>query len=300
MKTLHNLKIKDISLYSILLIFIGNFLMVIGINVFLTPAQLIPTGFTGFSIEISYVLSEFYNISISYNIIMLLLNIPILIFGYFKIGNKFLIKTVISVAMFTLLASIIPTNIQLVEISSSGDKLILAILSGLMIGTGVGLMLKVGASSGGTDIIAVYISIFKGKAFGLYSLLINAIVIVSAFILTQDIIVASLALINLYVTNSVIDTIHNSQEKRILFIITTQKAAVTKSIQSNIKRGITIIDSVGGYSKKENSTLILSISNGEVYQVINLIKEADEYAFINVLAADKIVGNFENPYQKML
>ncbi|MFV0288515.1 MAG: YitT family protein [Mycoplasmatales bacterium] len=292
--------IKDLDIYSLIMILFGNILIVLGINIFLTPVGLFPTGFTGISYELSLIVKHFFNITIPYNYIVLFLNIPILIFGYYKIGNKFVKKTIISVIIFTIIASIIPSNLDIMAIESSGDKLISSIISGLLNGVGIGLLLKVASSSGGTDIVAVYISIFKGKSFGVYSLLINIVVVFVSLLMTRDIIVAALSLINLYVINTVIDVIHNSQEKRLLLIITTKPDELTTEIYKHMYRGITIIDSIGGYSKQKNNTLVMSVSNGEIQQAINLIKSIDERAFINVLKADKVVGNFENPYQKML
>lgn len=286
-------------LKELFIIAFANLLVAIGSNVFLIGANLYPTGLIGLSTEFSQILSSFLNINISYNLIYLFLNIPIVILGYFKVGKKFIIRTLASILFFTFFAAIVP-QAHLIDPSQSGDQLISAIISAIIMGVGVGILLKIGSSGGGLDIIAVFISLYKGKSFGLYSLLLNSVVIILAFLLSQDFVVASLTLINLYILNTVIDHIHNSQEKRVLIVITNKADEVAKEMYANIARGITIIDSVGGYSKNKNNTLVISISNGELYSAINIIKSTDDKAFINVLKADKVIGNFENPYQKML
>lgn len=290
-----------ISVYNFTLVTLGTFLMVLGINLFLAPANLLPTGFTGISYELSFIVEKLLGVHIQYNIIYFLLNVPILIFGFVKIGNKFLVKTVMSVVMFTGFAQIIPqVSTFNIDITNSGDLLISGVIAAIIMGTGCGLILKSGGSSGGSDIIAVYVSLFKGKSFGLYSLIINFFVILVAFFITLDVRLVAITLIHLYVLNSMIDLIHNSQEKRTLIIFTSHADNVKAAIYANFFRSITVIDSEGGYSKEKNSTLIISISYGELHQILKVIKDADEKAFINVFKTDSIIGNFENPYKKTL
>lgn len=284
---------------EILIIAIGNLCIVISANVFLLSADLYPTGLIGISTEISQIIAIFTNIDISYNVIYLLLNIPIVILGYFKVGKKFILKTVISILFFFVLAAVIPPT-ELIPINSSGDQLISSFVAAIFMGSGIGLLLKVGSSSGGIDIIAVYISLSKGKSFGLYNLLMNLVVIVIAIILSQNLAIGALTLINLYIVNAVVDTIHNEQEKRLLVVVTNKADLVTEEMYKNIFRGITILESTGGYSKQNNKTLMITISYGELYHALSLIHNIDKKAFINVLKADNVIGNFENPYQKGL
>ncbi len=300
MKRLHEMNILGTSVYSIIMICIGSFIMAIGINLFIEPVDgLLPTGITGLSAEISFFLNKYLDITIPYNIIFFFLNIPIIIFGYFKIGNKFIFKTFLAVIFFTIFAEIVPIKAAL-EIATSGDTLISSLIGAIIIGCGVGLILRVGGSSGGTDIISVYISLYKGKPFGLYSLISNSFVLFLGYFTFNDLKVVAIMLIHLYVLSSVIDLIHNSQEKRTLIIITNKSEEVAQNILSNFRRSLTVIDSKGAYGKTDNKTLIMSISYGELQMVIKKIKEADEKAFINVIKTDMIVGNFENPYQKTL
>lgn len=292
-------KNKPSFLYDIAIIAIANFSIVIGTNIFLLSANLYPTGLVGVSNEISLIFQYFSGIVIPYNAIYLFLNIPIVIIGYFKVGKKFIYKTIISVLFFYLFAALVPI-VEIIPIESSGDQLISSFIAAIFMGTGVGLLLRVGSSSGGTDVIAVYISLYKGKSFGLYNLLMNSVVIVFAILLSKDIAIGALSLINLYIVNTVIDRIHNAQEKRMLIIITNHPQKIIEEMYKNIFRGITILESTGGYSKKANTVLMITISYGELYHALTVIHNADKDAFVNVLKADNVIGNFENPYQKRL
>lgn len=284
---------------DLLIIVLANFLLVIGTNIFLLGSGLIPTGLTGFSKELSIIIFNLTHINLEYQWIYLLLNIPVVILGFFKVGRRFIYKTLISILAFFAIAFIFPVP-EVQTSLNSGDLLIYVFIASILMGSGIGLLLKVGSSSGGIDIIAVFISLYKGKSFGVYSLLMNSAIILIAIALYQDVKVGALALINLYIITTVIDRIHNSQEKRILIVVTQKKDLVLEDVQKHIFRGTTIIKSQGGFSKEPNDTILLSISNGELYHAIDIIKTADPSSFINVLKADNVIGNFENPYQKTL
>lgn len=284
---------------DLLIIVLANFLLVIGTNIFLLGSGLIPTGLTGFSKELSIIIFNITHINLEYQWIYLLLNIPVVILGFFKVGRRFIYKTLISILAFFIIAFIFPVP-EVQTSLNSGDLLIYVFIASILMGSGIGLLLKVGSSSGGIDIIAVFISLYKGKSFGVYSLLMNSLIILIAIALYQDVKVGALALINLYIITTVIDRIHNSQEKRILIVVTQKKDLVLEDVQKHIFRGTTIIKSQGGFSKEPNDTILISISNGELYHAIDIIKTADPSSFINVLKADNVIGNFENPYQKTL
>lgn len=295
-----NNKYRSIFLLVFSLI-VGNLLIAIGSNMFLISARIFPTGVVGLSDEVSRIIEISTGMVIPYNYIFLLFNIPMIIFGYFKIGKRFIMKSLVSVVLFTIFSNLVPTVSPIVgPNSTTGDFLLSAVVAAIIWGTGIGLLLKSGASSGGTDIIAVYVSIYRGKSFGIYNLVMNSVVIVIAYLITHNFISTILSLITLYITNIVIDKIHNSQEKRVLIIITKEMEEVTTALYQELFRGITILNSVGGYSKDPNNTLLISISEGELLQAINTIKQTDGGAFINVIKAESVIGNFENPYQKIL
>lgn len=282
---------------SLLVSILGVFFYTLGINMFLAPANLFPIGTMGLVYEISFVLDKFFGYAISADIGYFVLNIPILILGYLKVGKKFTVKTLIVVACTSLFMSIIPTPDQpIIE-----DTMSAIIASALISGVGVALLLRVGASSGGTDIIALYMSIAKGKSFGTFNAAFNGVVIFIAVILTKDLSTAIYLTIYVYIISVTIDKIHNSSEKFTMIIVTQQSAAVKKSIfDAGIRRGITVIDSKGGYTDNPNNTLILTCERNEYQELTRMIKQVDPKSFISTFKTQDVVGEFENTYLKTL
>ncbi len=275
----------------------GVFLYTLGINLFITPANLFPIGTMGLVYEITFILEKTIGVVIPADIGYFVLNIPILILGYFKVGKKFTVKTLIVVAFTSVFMSAIPVpSAPLID-----DTLLAIIASALISGVGVAMLLRVGASSGGTDIIALYMSIAKGKSFGTFNTAFNGIVIAIAVILTKDLTTAIYLMIYVYILSVTIDKIHNSSEKFTMIIVTNKSPDVKKAIfGAGIRRGITVIDSKGGYTGNQNNTLILTCERNEYPELTRMIKDVDSKAFISTFKTQDVVGEFENTYLKTL
>lgn len=275
----------------------GVFLYTLGINLFITPANLFPIGTMGLVYEITFILDKTIGVVIPADIGYFVLNIPILILGYFKVGKKFTVKTLIVVAFTSVFMSAIPVpSAPLID-----DTLLAIIASALISGVGVAMLLRVGASSGGTDIIALYMSIAKGKSFGTFNTAFNGIVIAIAVILTKDLTTAIYLMIYVYILSVTIDKIHNSSEKFTMIIVTNKSPDVKKAIfGAGIRRGITVIDSKGGYTGNQNNTLILTCERNEYPELTRMIKDVDSKAFISTFKTQDVVGEFENTYLKTL
>ncbi len=283
------------ELINLLWITLGCLIYAVGLNLFLIPIGLYTTGLMGLSQILSTVLNSIVTVGDATGAIYFILNIPIILLGWFKVGKKFTLRTFWAVLFISLFQSIVPTDTVLID-----DQLLAVITSGLLIGAGIGLTLKFGASTGGSDIIALYISLFKGKSFGMYNIMLNIVVIAGAMIVTQDVTIAVLMVVSLYTIGVVIDKIHNTHEKLTMLIMTSKPDEVTKSLLKETARGVTIIDSRGGMTGRKNYTVVITISKSQRYLGLAAIKEADEKAFINILPVENVVGFFPNLYEEIL
>ncbi len=282
---------------SLIISIIAVFLYTLGINLFITPANLFPIGTMGLVYEISFIFEKFFGVTIQADIGYFILNIPILLVGYFKVGKRFTVKTLIVVAFTSIFMSLIPVP----KSALMDDTLLAIIASALISGSGVALLLRVGASSGGTDIIALYMSIAKGKSFGTFNTAFNAIVIMIAVILTKDLTTAIYLLIYVYILSVTIDKIHNSGEKFTMIIITQHSQEVKKTLfGAGVRRGITVIDSKGGFTGNPNKTLIMTCERSEYTELTRMIKKTDPKSFISTFKTQEVLGEFENNYLKTL
>jgi uncharacterized membrane-anchored protein YitT (DUF2179 family) len=269
----------------IIVVIFGSLLLAISLNFFLINANVYASGFAGAAQLVSSIMYDQLGISISTGILLFLLNIPVFILGWYKVGRGFTIYSIISVVFATIFLEVLPV------ISISNDIILNAVFGGVIAGVGVGLSLKLGASTGGMDIVAMVLSRLQDKPIGTYFLLLNGVIIVLAGVLYEPE-NALYTMAALYVTTAVIDMIHTRHEKVTAMIITHKADELQQAIHQKMVRGITIVPAKGAYSKEEKNMLYLVITRYELYDLEKIINEVDPQAFTNIVQTVGIFGFF--------
>ncbi|ENH96161.1 hypothetical protein J416_12147 [Gracilibacillus halophilus YIM-C55.5] len=270
----------------VIIVIIGALLSAIALNFFFISANVYASGFTGAAQILTTVFNDYLGIErVSTGIILFIINIPVAILGWFKVGKGFTIYSFLSVFFVSAFLEIIPV-IQL-----SSDIILNAVFGGVIAGSGIGLTLKWGASTGGSDIIAMVMSRLKDKPIGGYLMIINGAIIVVAGMLNEPE-NALYTLLGLYVTTRVIDTIHTRHEKVTAMIVTKKADELQKAIHNTVVRGITILPVKGAYTKEDKHMLYIVITRYELYDLEQLIHEVDENAFMNVIQTAGVYGFF--------
>jgi len=269
----------------IAVVIFGSFLVAISLNFFLINANVYSSGFTGAAQLTSSGLKDFLGIEVSTGILLFLFNVPVIILGWFKVGRGFTIYSIVSVIFATVFLEILPV------ISISDDIILNAVAGGVLLGVGVGLSMKLGASTGGLDIIAMILARLRDQPVGIYFLLLNAIIILMAGIMYEPE-NALYTLLTLYVTTVVIDTLHTRHEKVTAMIITKKADELQQAIQQTMVRGITIIPVIGAYTKEDMHMLYVVITRFELYGLEQTIKEIDPQAFTNIVQTTGVLGFF--------
>ena len=276
----------------IAVVIFGSLLLAVSLNFFLISANVYASGFAGAAQIASSVFADYLNINVSTGILLFLFNIPVFILGWFKVGKGFTIYSIVSVIFATIFLEILPV------ISVSDDIILNAVVGGVIAGVGVGLSLKLGASTGGMDIVAMVLSRLQDKPIGTYFLLLNGVIIVAAGFLYEPE-NALYTMLALYVTTAVIDTIHTRHEKVTAMIITRKADELQQAIHQKMVRGITILPAKGAYSKEDKNMLYLVITRYELYDLETIIKEVDPNAFTNIVQTVGIFGFFRRDGEKI-
>ncbi|CDQ40666.1 hypothetical protein BN990_02993 [Virgibacillus salexigens] len=269
----------------IIVVIFGALLNALSLNFFLEGANVYASGFTGAAQLISSVFNDFLGIGVSTGILLALLNIPVAILGWFKVGRGFTVYSIISVLFTTIFLELTPMLVI------SEDIILNAVFGGVIAGTGVGLTLKVGASTGGMDIVAMVLSRMKDKPIGTYFLMLNAVIIAMAGVLYQPE-NALYTLLTLYVTTRVIDALHTRHEKVTAMIITHKADELQAEIHKTMVRGITILPAKGAYTKTDKHMMYLVVTRYELYDLERIINEVDPNAFTNIVQTTGIFGFF--------
>ncbi len=270
---------------KVLVVLIGSLLGAIGMNFFLIPANVYASGFTGVAQLLSSILTDHTAIHLSTGILLLLLNIPVTILAWNKVGKSFTIYSFVSVLLTSFFLQVIP------EKALSHDILLNTVFGGVIAAIGVGITLKFGASTGGMDIVAMILSRLKDRPVGTYFFILNGIIIVSAgFLYGAE--KALYTLVTLYVSTRVIDAIHTRHEKLTAMIITKKTDEMKKAIYLKLHRGITTVPAKGAFTNESRDMMIIVVTRYELYELEHVIKEVDPQAFTNIVQTTGIFGSF--------
>lgn len=267
------------------IVLIGSLLNALSLNLFLIEANVYASGFTGMAQLLSSIFNDFIGIGISTGILLFLLNVPVLLIGWFKLGKGFAVYSILSVVLTTLFLEILPV------ISLSDDIMLNAVFGGVLAGIAVGITLKHGASTGGMDIVAMLLSKINDKPIGNYILILNGVIIAVAGLLYEPE-NALYTMLALYVTTRLIDAIHTRHSKVTAMIITRKPVELQKAIHEKLVRGITILPARGAYTKTDKNMLYLVLTNYELYDLERIIHEVDPKAFTNIVQTANVYGLF--------
>jgi uncharacterized membrane-anchored protein YitT (DUF2179 family) len=268
------------------------FLCALSMNLFLVPAHVYAAGINGAAQLISDLLLDGMHIHLSISLLILILNLPIAILGWYKVGKSFTLFSFITVVLTSLFLTILPVH------PLSSDILLNSIFGGMISAIGVGIALKYGISTGGLDIIAIFLTRRNRNASsGKYFLILNGVIIIIAGAVYEWQ-YALYTLISRFVNSYVIDMIHTKYQKLTVMTVTDQTERLIEAIQDQFDRGMTVIPSYGGFTGTKKSTLMVVISHYELYKMERLIKLIDPNAFTNILETNKIIGTFHTEEQQ--
>lgn len=304
---------KEILSYSwiVLLSFISGAIFAFGFSTFITSytdesLRLATGGFSGFtqSVVLLITMNTSISPSILQSILYFAVNIPAIIFAFFKIGKKFAITTTINVAIGSLFISIFSNWSFVQDIANNqfiiNSPLCRVLFAGVCTGISSGIAFKGGTSCGGMDIVTCYLSLKKSTGVGKYNVYANSIVIAFYVIcnliatpnrVVESVLIIPFALIYFLVSSAIIDVIH-VKNKKISVEIITNVDYMEDILVSVLTHSCTVVKGHGAYAKTERLIIKMVISSFETRKVVSIIKRVDPSAFITLVPLNQVYGNF--------
>jgi len=262
-----------------IVVIIGSFIVAIAFNLFLIPYGILSSGISGIAILIGLI-SPF-----SIGLLNLILNLPLLILGYFTLGKRITYSTLLCVVSLSVFLYVLPVT------TIADDILLSTIFGGFIGGVGIALILKYSGTSGGLDIVAMILSRRSNAPVGLLLTAMNGvIVLISGTVFGWNI--ALYTLLSIYITGKVIDTIYTDQIKVTMQIVTTKGDAIRQELLEKIYRGFTMSDGFGGYTKEGKQMIWMVVTRYETLEVKKIVRSHDEHAFINIFNTIEVDGQF--------
>lgn len=268
---------------SILTIIFGAAIYAFGLTYFVVPHHLFEGGATGITL-ITYYL---FNIPIS--VMNLIINIPLFILAWKIFGAKTLYSSLlgtISLSIWLAIFEKVPLSFNL-----EGDLVIVALVAGVLLGLGLGIIFNAGGTTGGTDIIARILNKYTNISVGKLLFALDFLILMLILIIFQDLRLVTYTLLFDFIVSRVIDLIGEGGYAGKGFMIITQKPMeVADKINEELGRGVTFISGQGYYSQKDLKIIYCIIARNEMIKMKELIHTIDPKAFITITEAHEILG----------
>ena len=275
------MKIKYL-LRDLCLVISGSAIFSVSVNMFSAPNNIVQGGLTGMCTVANYLFS------LPIGTVMLVLNIPLFALALRRLRLRFVVKTVVGTFIFTTLidlgAYVIPPY--------KGDMLLGCIFCGVLSGAGLALVFLTGATTGGTDIIAMLIRKKKTNiSMGNIMLVADLAVILLSFVVYREIESIMYAVIVIFISAKAIDfVLYGREHTKLIFIITAKKDDVLSAILLEIGRGASVLPVTGGYTGKDKNLILCAAKKIQIREILRLTKAKDPQAFTVVCDAGQVIG----------
>ena len=277
MAKIKNNRLKTILSYIIIIL--AATLAAYSLDTFLIPNNILDGGVTGISIIISKVFS------IPISLLVILINIPFVYVGYRNLGKNFLIRTIIAMLTFSIALSFFESFHEVTD-----EILLATIFGGILLGIGVGLVIRMGACVDGTESVALVISKKTSLSVGQIVMVFNFLIYgCAALIFGID--RALYSILTYFITFKVIDLVSEGLEQAKAALIVTEKGTdMANEIYKRLGRTVTRINGQGLLSG-EKEVMYCVLTRIEVFELKKIANEMDESAFISILEVSDIIGN---------
>ena len=279
-------KIRDSEFVSYLLVTVGTFFMAAATNVIYEPLSMVTGGFSGIGIILKKVFEQAAGVSIPIWLTTTLLNIPLFLIAMKIRGAKFIRKTLYAAACFSVALLVVPTF----EVTNE-DYLMAAVLGGVLSGTGIGLVFSQNASTGGSDLMSSLLNRwFPGFSISELLIFIDGIIVLAGIgIFGMN--TGLYSIVAVFVMGKVSDALLDGLKfAKMAYIISDHPAVISEGIMNNLRRGVTGLEGKGMYSGNEKNVLMCVVSKKEIVKLIEIVKTADERAFVIVTDAKEVLG----------
>ena len=261
---------------------VGCILYSIGVNCFSVPNNIAQSGITGVAVIINYLFD------LPVGTVNFALNLPLLMLMLIFLGKQLFFRTLwVSVLLSTAL-----DVVAIFAPEYTGDKILAALFCGLFQGAGLGLIMITGATSGGTDIIAMLAhKKWPHMTVGNVVLIADAMVVTAGMIVFGSIESGLYAIILIFVSTKVIDSmIYGVGNGKMLMIVTEMADEVSQAIVHSSPRGVSILPAIGAYTGQEKNVLLCVARKHEISDIIATVKSVDDKTFIIICEANEILG----------
>lgn len=288
-------ELRKLRPLNFLILLVAGCINAFGVTIFLAPVNLYDSGISGTSILLSQITPEYLSLSV----FLLILNIPIFLFGLKKQGAAFTIYSVFTVAVYSvcswLITDILPVDVSMASPLAGQDLLLCALFGGIISGVGSGTTIRYGGAIDGIEVLAVTFAKKIGITVGTFVMIYNVIlyiicgIVMESWILPLYSIVAYAA--GLKTVDFIVEGFDRSKE---VMIITDKADEISQALMSAFECGTTKIAATGGYSNADKTIIYFVVNRFQIARMRNIIHTIDPKAYVTVSEVADILRGSES------
>lgn len=278
---------------EILMVLFGTCIMGFGFSIFLEPNNISTGGFSGLAMCINALFNVCGLKGLPTSVIYLILNLGLYLYALRTLGKKFAIKALIGIVAFSLWVEVF----SIVNIGVTYELLISAIYGGIMMGVGIGLVVRFGGSTGGSDMIACIVKKYRPKASmgGLIVIVDMVVIVMSLFVYSNGLQLLPYTIIALLLDMFFTDFVNEGYKQiRAYNIVTDKPEELSDAVMKKLARGCTVTHVSGMHTRSDKYIVICLVSRFQMGQLRHIIREIDPNAFVYITKVNDVIGNWSS------
>lgn len=275
--------LRGLSWRNFLALFIAGIINAFGVTVFLAPVKLYDSGISGTSMLLSQITPEYLSLSV----FLVILNVPLFLYGLKKQGAGFTVYSLFTVGVYStaawLITDILPIDVSIASPLAGEDLLLCAIFGGLISGVGSGLTIRFGGAIDGIEVMSVIFAKKLGITVGTFVMLYNLVLYVISGFVTNSWILPLYSIVAYAAALKTVDFIVEGFDRsKGVFIVTDRPDEVSRALIEEFECGTTIIPAKGGYSDMEKTVIYFIVNRFQISKMKEITHSADPNAFMTI------------------
>ena len=275
--------LKEIKPFSIVMLTVAGIINAFGITVFLMPVKLYDSGISGTSMLLSQVTPEWLSLSI----FLVILNVPLFLYGLKKQGAGFTFCAIYTVGIYSvvswLITDVLPIDVSIASPLAGMDLLLCALFGGVVSGMGSGLAIRFGGAMDGIEVMAVIFAKKMGLTVGNFVMFYNFVLYIICGFVINSWILPLYSIVTYVAAMKTVDYIVDGlQRSKSAMIVTSEPDTICKELMEEFGCGITLIDAKGGFSGTDRKVLYFVVNRFQVMKMQNIVRKNDPLAYITL------------------
>ncbi len=287
--------LRKLKPFNLLMLTAAGIINAIGVTIFMEPVKLYDSGISGTSMLLDQITPE----SLSLPLFLLLLNIPLFLYGLKRQGKQFTVCAIYSVMVYSgvawLITDVLPVDVSIASPLAGTDLLLCALFGGMISGLGSGLAIRFGGAMDGIEVMAVIFAKRLGITVGTFVMIYNVLLYMVCGTVIQSWILPLYSVVTYMAALKTVDFVVDGLDRaKSAMIVTTKAPEISRALSAVFERGMTMIDAVGGYSNEHKTVIYFVINRFQVTKMKDIIYEIDPTAYVAISDVADVLAGVKN------